>query len=460
MAKKSKYDNLVNSVVGLVGDKGNIVGFTHCVTRLRFNVKDKSKVKVEEIEKLEGVVGSQWSGEQFQIIIGQSVGDVYKMICDREGFAKKGEVSDAEDSPKKKLGIGLLLESIAGCMIPLLPMFIGVGMTKVLLIILSQTGLLGVESSTYQFLTFASDAGFYFLPVFAGMSSAKKFEANPALGMLLGAMLIHPTFVNLVAEGTPAVLFGITVYPATYTSTIFPIIVTVYIMAKVEKLLKKYIPELLRSFAVPLLTILIMIPVMFFVTAPIGSFLGTYLAVAIQWINDVLGPIGIAILTAIFPFLVLTGMHTALIPYGLQAYTTLGYMPNAICTLASNINQGAATAAVAVKTKDKKLRELALSCTTTAVLAGVTEPAMFGVNLRYKKPMIGVVAGSFVGGLFAGFFHVNAYSFGTTSGLFSFPGYMGAQGVSNVVFAVLSCVIGFAVTFVVTYILYKDEAEG
>ncbi len=116
--------------------------------------------------------------------------------------------------------------------------------------------------------------------------------------------------------------------------------------------------------------------------------------------------------------------------------------------------------AVAIKTKNKELRATALSCTTTAVLAGVTEPAMFGVNLRYKKPMIGVVAGSFVGGLFAGFFHVNAYSFGTTSGLFSFPGYMGAQGVSNVVFAVLSCVIGFAVTFVVTYILYKDEAEG
>lgn len=460
MAKNSKYENLVNSVVGFTGGKDNIAVFTHCVTRLRFNVKDKNLVKVQEIEKLEGVVGCQWSGEQFQIIIGQAVGDVYRMICDKEGFAQKGEVKEEKDAPKKKMGIGLLLENIAGCMIPLLPMFIGVGMMKVLLIILSQTGLLAAESSTYQFLDFASDAGFYFLPVFAGMTSAKKFEANPALGMLLGAMLIHPTFINLVEEGTAVSVFGIPVYQGTYTNSIFPIIVSVYIMSKVEKLMKKYIPELLRSFGVPLLTILIMIPIMFCVTAPIGLFLGTYLAVAIQWINDVLGPVGIAILTAIFPFLVLTGMHTALIPYGLQAYTTLGYMPNAICTLGSNINQGAASAAVAFKTKNKELRATALSCATTAVLAGVTEPAMFGVNLRYKKPMIGVVAGGLAGGLFAGFFHVNAYSFGTTAGLFSFPGYMGAQGVSNVVFAILSCVIGFAVTFLVTYILYKDEAEG
>ena len=386
---------------------------------------------------------------------------MYGMICDKEGFAKKDEVKEENDAPtKKKIGIGLLLENIAGCMIPLLPMFIGVGMMKVLLVILSQTGLLAAESPTYQFLTFAADAGFYFLPIFAGMTSAKKFEANPALGMLLGAMLIHPTFINLVAEETSISVFGIPVYQGTYTSSIFPIIVSVYIMSKVEKLLKKYMPELLRSFAVPLLTILIMIPIMFCVTAPIGLFLGTYLAVAILWINDVLGPVGIAILTAIFPFLVLTGMHTALIPYGLQAYTTLGYMPNAICTLASNINQGAASAAVAFKTKNKALRATALSCATTAVLAGVTEPAMFGVNLRYKKPMIGVVVGGLAGGLFAGIFRVNAYSFGTTSGLFSFPGYMGAQGMSNVIFAVLSCVIGFVVTFIVTYILYKDETEG
>ncbi|MEH2932015.1 PTS transporter subunit EIIC [Candidatus Ventrimonas sp. KK005] len=459
MAKKSKYENLVNSVVGLMGGKDNIAGFTHCVTRLRFNVKDKNLVKAEELEKTEGVVGCQWSGEQFQIIIGQAVGDVYGMICDKEGFAKKGEVKDENDTPKKKMGIGLLFENIAGCMIPLLPMFIGVGMVKVLLTIFSQTGLLGAESPTYQFLTFASDAGFYFLPIFAGMTSAKKFGASPALGMLLGAMLIHPTFVGLVAEGTPAAIFGITVYPGTYTSSIFPSIVTVYVMSKIEKFLRKYIPELLRTFAVPLLTILIMIPIMFCITAPIGSVIGTYLAVAIQWGNDVLGPIGIAILAAIFPFLVLTGMHTALIPYGVQAFTSLGYLPNAICTLSSNINQGAATAAVAVKTKNKQLRATALSCTTTAVIAGVTEPAMFGVNLRYKTPMIGVVVGSFASGLFAGFFRVYAYSFGTASGIFSFPGYMGGPGVSNVVFAVLSCVIGFAVTFIVTYILYKDEAE-
>lgn len=457
MAKKSKYENLANSVVSLVGEKDNISSFTHCVTRLRFNVKDKSIVNIKEIEKIEGVLGCQWSGEQLQIIIGQAVGDVYQLICEKTGLAKTAGVSENLDAPKKKLGISLLFESIAGCMIPLLPMLIGVGMLKIVLIILNTTGVLAVESSTYVFINFVTDAGFYFLPVFAGMTAAKKFGANQGLGMLLGAMLVHPAFVQSVAEGTPIALFGLPVYAGSYASTIFPVIMSVYIMAKFEKVITKYIPVVLRSVVVPLITLIIMIPLMFCLIAPAGAVIGSYLAIAIQWINDVLGPIGIAILAAIFPFLVLTGMHTALIPYGLQAFTTLGYMPNAICTLLSNINQGAATAAVAFKTKDKNLKATALSCTATAVLAGVTEPAMFGVNLRYKKPMIGVVIGSFCGGLFAGFTQVHAYSFGATSGLFAFPGYMGAQGISNVIFAILACIIGFVITFVVTFILFKDE---
>lgn len=457
MTKKSKYDELANSIVNLVGEKKNISSFTHCVTRLRFNVKDKSLVQISEIEKKEGVVGCQWSGEQLQIIIGQAVADVYQLICDKSGLAKNTGIDENLDTPKRKLGINSLIDAIAGCMIPLLPMFIGVGMLKVILIILNMTGLLALDSPTYQFLNFASDAGFYFLPVFAGMTSAKKFGGNLALGMLLGGMLIHPTFIQNVAEGTSLSLLGIPVYAETYANSIFPVIVSVYVMSKVEKILTKYIPTLLRTFAVPLLTMIIMIPIMFCVTAPIGGFLGTYLAIAIQWINDVLGPIGIALLTSLWPFIVLTGMHTALIPYGLQAYTSLGYMPNAICTLISNINQGAATAAVALKTKDKNIRATALSCTTTAILAGVTEPAMFGINLRYKKPMIGAVIGGFCGGLIAGLLRVNAYSFGSTAGIFSFPAYMGAQGVNNVIFAVLSCAVASIVTFIITYIIYKDE---
>lgn len=457
MAKKSKYEALANSVVSLVGEKENIASFTHCVTRLRFNVKDKSLVKVTEIEKIEGVVGCQWSGEQLQIIIGQAVGDVYQLICSKTGLEKNVGVNENMDAPKKKLGISSLFESIAGCMIPLLPMLIGVGMMKIVIIILNTIGLLSADSVTYLFLNFVTDAGFYFLPVFAGMTAAKKFGANQGLGMLLGAMLIHPSFVANVTGGNALSLFGLPVYAGSYANTIFPVIMSVYVMAKLEKVITKFIPVVLRSIAVPVVTLSIMIPLMFCLIAPAGAFIGTYLAIGIQWMNDVVGPLGIAILAAIFPFLVLTGMHTALIPYGLQAYSTLGYMPNAICTLISNINQGAATAAVGFKTKDKNLKATAFSCTATAVLAGVTEPAMFGVNLRYKKPMIGVVIGSFCGGLFAGISQVHAYSFGATSGLFAFPGYMGAQGISNVIFAIISVAIGFVVTFVITYILFKDE---
>lgn len=455
MAKESKYVNLVDNLLGQVGGKENITFFTHCMTRLRFNLKDKSVVDLEEIKKNKEVLGAQWSNEQLQVVIGPAVKNVYDLICDKAGMEKEKGLSENLDAPKKKkFGFGAVIEGIAGCLTPLISLVIGAGMIKVIIIIGGLLGILASESPTTQVLTFVADAGFYFLPVFIGASAAKKFGANQGLGMLLGAMMIHPTFVANVSAGTAMSIFGISIYGASYSSSIFPAIMSVYILSHVERFFAKHSPDFLRTILVPMMSLLVMIPLTFCVIAPAGTFLGTYLATAVMWIYDTVGFFAVGLLSAIYPILVITGMHGALVPYMFQSFASFGYEP--IVTIAgilSNINQGAAAAAVAVKSKDKTLRSVAGSSAFTAVIGGVTEPAMFGVNLKLKKPLYAAMIGNFVGAALAGLLKVRSIAFSGSAGIFAIITK------DPIVYMIISVVVGFAVTFVVTMFLYKEEAE-
>ncbi|HIG0358554.1 TPA: PTS transporter subunit EIIC [Clostridium sporogenes] len=456
MSKKNKYENLSNQVVELIGGKENVSFFTHCVTRLRFTLKDKSIVKLHEIEKLNGVIGTQWAGDQFQIVIGQNVGEVYDIICKKIDSEKLDNIMVEE---KKKFSLSLLLDVITGCFTPLLPILIGGGMIKVVMLILNTLNLLGTKSGTYVVLNFVSDSAFYFLPVFAGATSAKKFKTNVGLGMLIGAMLIHPSFISAAKAGTALNIFGIPIYSATYSSSIIPAILAVYIMSYVEKFFSKHSPEVIRTISVPLLTILVMIPVSLCLIAPAGAFLGTYFAEGIMWLHGTVGVVGMAILTCFMPFIVMTGMHMALNTVCFQLLSTIKYDPIILPSmLISNLNQGAACAAVALRTKDKNLKSIALSCAITA-FGGITEPAMYGITLKYKKAMIGAMIGSAVGGAFAGFFPTicNALA---VPGLFLLPAFIGKDGFSSLYAIVASIVIGMIVTFVSTIILYKEDKES
>lgn len=461
MAKAERYAELASKVVEYVGGKDNIVFFTHCVTRLRFNVKDKSLVKGSDIEKIRGVMGCQWVGDQYQIIIGQSVSDAYNLIVKETGLEGNGSVDeDMGDAHKKKFSINAVFDAISGSITPIIPVFIGAGFIKIAVLLLTQFGLLTADNTTIQVLTFVGDAGFYFLPVFVGAFAAKKFGANMALGMMMGAIFIHPSFISAVTDGTALSVYGIPVYATTYSSSVVPALLTVWVMSYVEKFFAKHSPDSIRSITEPFFTLLVILPLALCVLGPVGAFVGTYLSEAIMWLYNTTGFFGIAVLSAIFPWIVMTGMHTALAPYLVNAMATVGYDPiigtaNAV----ANIDQGAACAAVAFKTKhDENLRSVASACAVTAIVGGVTEPGMFGVNLKLKTPMYGAMIGSFFGALVAGFGHAYLYSMIGSGGLFALPAYLGGDNpFASMAWMAAGLVVGAIVTFIATYILYKPE---
>ncbi len=456
MAKK--YDDLVNKIGMYVGSKDNVEFFTHCVTRLRFNVKDQSLVKKEEIEKLEGVLGVQWQNGQLQVIVGQAVNDVFKAICAKYGFNDGAEVPMEEEKEHKKITFSTvlngILNGISGSLSPSIPALIGCGMIQVLLIIATSLGM-DQTSGTYLLLYYVGQAGFYFLPVIVCGNAAKKFGANQGLGMVVGGMLIFPDFIAAVGNGLD--FFGIPVYNATYTSTIFPAILCAWVMAPIEKFFAKYSPTMLRSILEPVCTLLIMVPLAYCLLAPAGAFLGNYISSAVIWLYNTLGFVGVAVLAAVMPFLIMTGMHSAFVPYLLQMFATVGYEPIFFTALViSNIDQGISSLAVALKTKNKALKSTAFSCAITAVIGGVTEPAMYGVNLRYKKAMAGAMLGSLIAGAFAGMVHVYIYAFAGASSIVALPCFVSPEG-NNVVMMAVAIGIGMIATFIATYVLFKDE---
>ncbi|MBO1307407.1 PTS transporter subunit EIIC [Enterococcus sp. 669A] len=460
MAKKENYQALASSIIESLGGEENVTFFTHCMTRLRFNLKDKSLVDEAAVKTLNGVVGSQWSGDQFQIIIGQQVGDVYAAILkitNIEGAAKAADEVAEGSKEKKKFSLSAVFDAFAGCVSPLLPVLIGSGMLKIITLVLNMTGAISPESGTYIILDFAGDAGFYFLPVFVGATAARKFGGNMGLGMMLGAMMIHPNFINALAEGRLDFL-SVPVYSASYASTIFPAIIAVFVMSKVEEQVVRFSPVAIRAILEPLVTLLIMIPLTLCLIGPIGAMLGVYITAGVMWLYNTMGFVGVAILAAAWPFMVLTGMHSAITPYLTQSFATLGYEPIALTAIIiANLNQGAASAAVAFKSKSVSIKSSAATCAITAVLAGVTEPAMFGINLRFKRPMIGAAIGSLIGGAIAGLGRAHAYAFAASAGVFAFPIYI-TDNIMNLVWMVIGCGVGMIGTFVATLILYKEEA--
>lgn len=460
MAKKN-YDALIHQIVDLVGGKENIQGVLYCMTRLRFNVKDKSKVQTETIGKLEGALGTNWVGDQLQIIIGQNVSDVYAAICKQHGLEAQASVGENLDAPGKKLSLraipGICVDYISGSIQPLIPALIGAGFIKIIVLIGEMMGLLTAGSPTHTILTFVGDAAFYFLPVMVGAYAAKKLGANPGLGMLMGAALIHPDFIAAVGTGDPLSLFGLPVQSLTYTSSVFPILLTVAVMAPIEKFVAKHSPEMIRSITEPLGTILITLPLSLCLVAPLGNTIGNGLSVVLLGFYEKTGFLGVALITALMPLLIMTGMHVSLAPYAINCFATIGHEPFFFLAMTvSNINQGAACTAVALKTKDTALRSTALSCAVTAFTSGVIEPGLYGVSLKYKTPLYGIMIGSFVGGGLASLLGAAAYSNSGSFGLISLPIYFNGT-MSSIVAILAGVIVGVAVTFLSTMVLYKPE---
>ncbi len=415
MAKKN-YDELAEQIITLVGTAENVSYFTHCVTRLRFELKDHSRVNLEELQNVPGVLGTQWSGEQLQVIIGQTVSSVYEAVCKQTGLEKQAAVNEQLDdikpardwSPKGILN--MFLETISSVIAPFIPAIVGCGLTQGLLYSAQMFGWIDATSDTYNFLYTCANTAFYFLPILCAFSAGKRFGCNPYLAATLGAFLIHPTVVGLA--GQTIQLFGlIPITFSNYSSSLIPAILCVYFMSWVEKGLKKVVPQMIDIIVTPLLSLLIASVVGFTILAPLGGFVGNFVANGMMWLYAKFGLVGGAIIAAVYPFILATGMQVAFSPFTVINLSTLGYDYIYPMTAASNAAMGACALYVYFKAKNKNVKALGLSTGITGLI-GVTEPVLFGLVLKYKKILYAVMIGGAVGGAIMGLFTVEYYSFG------------------------------------------------
>lgn len=455
-----KYEKLSREIIEAVGGKDNIATLQHCMTRLRMTFKDVSKVDEAKLESIDGVISLVKKGGQHQVVIGTHVHDVYLSVCQLAGIKEEGET----EKPKKKGIVNSVIGVIVGCIGPLIPILVGCGLGKCILLFISMMGWADASTSfTYSIFSLAFDAGYSFLPVFTAIAAAKYFKCSPYLAAVLGCALVHPNYTALtsvIPQEIGKMFSLIPVYGVSYGSSFLPAIFIVFVMSKIQFFLEKKTPELVKSIIVPLGTLVIMIPLTFTILGPIVGIISIYFGKVLLWFYNSFGMIGLAVLCMAYPWIVACGMHAPLAVAGMQLLSTAGYDPfSRTLTLTANMAQGAASLAVGLKTKNKEYRSTCMSASFTAFFGGITEPAIYGVSMRLKKPMIAVTIGSTVAGLYAGFVGLKAYAFMSAS-LINFPMWMGGEGSGNLINAFITIAISVIVTFVATWLLgFEDPVE-
>lgn len=447
------YDALAKEIIEKVGGVSNISSLAHCMTRLRFSLNDTSKVNIDEVKKINGVVGAVNKSGQFQIIIGTHVSQVYEAIV-KQGGAGTDSSSDVVE--EKKGFVSSIIDTIAGVFIPVVGALAGSGMIKAFLALLVAMNLIDQTGQTYYIFNFVADAAFYFLPFLLAVSCATKFKCNPYFAVVLAGALLHPNLAALKSAGDPVSLFGIPMVLASYSSSVIPIILTVWVMSYIERFAKKVSPSPVKIFLVPMIVFLVTAPIALLAVGPLGTVFGNWMAVGFDILDQKAGWAIPILMGALSPLLVMTGMHHSLSPVALAQYASMGYGtilgPG---MLASNIAQAGASLAVAFKTKDTNLKAVATSGGVTALM-GITEPALYGVNLPLKTPLYAAMIGGGVAGAWAGFAGMKTYA-SAVAGIFAFPVYIGPEGLQNMWNAVICAIIAFVVSGVVAILLFKVE---
>lgn len=458
MADKNR--KIAEEVLAAVGGSENIVSVTHCMTRLRFVLKDQSIPNKKKLESIKGVMGTNIAGGQYQVIIGNSVGNVYKELIEISGVIDTTADFKADQVKEKVNPVVTALDFIAGCMTPLFTAIIAGGLIKVLLVIFGPTllGVLSSESDTYILMNALGDAPFYFLPILVAFTASKKLNCNSFLAVMVSSILIYPDVITLLGSEQATHLFGvIPVVHGSYASSIIPAMLSTILLKYVEILVDKIVPDWSKNFLKPLLIVLITAPITLCALAPLGLIVGNGLQFVINGIYGFAPWLAMLLFSAFMPFIVMTGMHWAFVPACLLGLANPGYdlllLP---AMLASNTAQAGATFGVAAKTKDKELREMAIPAGISALLAGVTEPAMYGITLRLKKPMIAACIASGIGGLITGIVTLKAYAFATPC-LTAIVQFIAPDGGNNIICAVIVFVVSLVVSFVLSFIMTKND---
>lgn len=458
---ENKNRQIAQEVLQAVGGSKNISSVTHCMTRLRFILKDQTIPDDKKVKSIKGVVGVNISNGQYQVIIGNNVGNVYKELLDLGGVSETASINKDEPTAKKNY-IAIALDFISACMTPLFPALIAGGLFKVILVVLSPTvlGLMETTSDTYIIINALGDSPFYFLPIVVAYAAARKLGCNSGLAVMVASMLIYPDLITLLGGDAATRLFGvIPVAHGSYSASIIPAMLSTVLLAQVERFIDRITPDWAKNFFKPFLIVAITAPVTLCLFAPIGLFLGNGLNTIVSVVYNVAPWLAIALVSAAMPFIVMTGMHWALLPATLTSLATVGYDVLLIPTmLASNTAQAGATFGVAFKTKDKDLRSMAIPAGISALLAGVTEPAMYGVTLPRKRPMLAACIASGISGLIAGLVTLKGYVFATPC-LTAIVQFVAPDGGKNFLFAIVVFVTSFVLSLVLSWFLYKDEQQ-
>lgn len=447
------YKKTALEILKHIGGEKNVVSLEHCSTRLRFILADRSKADADAVRKIPGVMGVT-DKVQFQIIIGNSVVEVYDEIMKQASFA--GAAKPVETGQKQNIG-RTVMEFVIAVFQPIIPAIAGGGILKAMLSLCVLIGVLDNTTTLYTILNQLGDAPLYFLPLMVAVSASKRLKTNTFISLAVVGALLLPNITSLLSAEGGTVFLGFTLQSITYAYQIFPALLSMFLLSVVEKFFNRVVPKPVRILFVPALCLLIVVPCTLLFLGPIGYNFGTLLTSAILFLYDKLGFLAIGILSMLLPFCTAAGMHKAFVPYAISSLSTMGselvYLPS---NLAHNISESGACFAVSLRTKNKELKTTALSAGISA-LFGITEPALYGVTLQHKRATMGVMTGALISGLCIGFFTVRAYTI-VGPGLASMATFIDPEGINtmNIVWAFLGFAVAFGISFLVTLILFKD----
>ncbi|MBO0458156.1 PTS transporter subunit EIIC [Enterococcus hulanensis] len=464
------YKEIGKKIIADSGGVENISSITHCSTRLRLFIKDKSKVNQDQIQATKPVLGVVFPEDELQIVLGQNLIPVYDVVTKEfESSAKGNETSQSnveetesmpqQKAPKKednKKAVTRLfnkgLAFVSAAVTPMIPGLVSGGMLKVFLLLTTLVLPSFEASSTYNLLNMLADVPFYFMPIFVAYGASAKLGGTPLYSMAVSAALVYPTFMNAVADGTSLSLLSIPVTLVKYNSTLLPALLISIFAYYAEKFFTKIVPGIIRPVFVGMLTITVTYILGVTVMGPLGDIVGSYVVNIFLWSSENLGPFAVGILAACMPWLVMTGMHHAVTPFMVQAIADPGYdVLFRPAYLLHNMAEGGACLGVALRAKDRKLKAECFSLAVGCILAGVTEPAIYGINLRLKRPMYGVMAGGALGGIVAGLMGATAYVYGYST-ILAIPIFQ------NTIIAIVTAIIVSIVSAcIITMVIGFDE---
>ena len=448
-------ENLGKKILSLVGGQDNISNITHCATRLRMRLANneiahKNKTK---IESLDGVISVVEKAGQFQVVIGPAVPQIYDQLIENTDLtSSENEHTAKEENTNWFLK---LMDVIGGIFTPLLPLFAGSGVFRGLVLLATQLNWLSTSSSTYHILTVASTAVFYFLPIMLAVTAAEKFKCDKFVAAAIMGALIMPEFMKLMGStgnGTVVHFFGIPLVLMTYTSTVVPAILATWCLSYLEKWLRSWIPTNLQLLFVPLISLFVMVPLTAGIFGPFGVYVGEGISNVINWLMNLNGWVAGALIGGVWNIFVIFGLQWAVNPVMINNISSLGYDYIVPLTCAANFGMAGATLGTFVRTKDKKMKAYSISALLSIFFAGITEPAIYGIGIRYKKPLVGAVAGGAVGGAIIGGMKAKAFAF-VFGGLTTLPAFVGKTFIPYCI-GLLAC---FIVGCVVTMVLGIDE---